>query len=150
MRSSHGRWAFFSTKYLWTQGTRILVIPYVIKFFLFMWVWVLIFSYIFKQILAECNNNTCNIWFIKTTLYSKSCKFHFAQVCFRAKIYRIKKENKKNICRLLWTRLSYQDNAWTIMLTMWTNFTTYASVTIQNVIYIYNINSRNIDGYCRS
>ena len=150
MRSSDGRWTFFSTRYLWTLRTLILAIPYVIKCFLFMWVWVLIFSYIFKQILTECNNNTCNIWFIKTTLYSKSCKFHVAQVCFRVKIYRIKKENKETICRLLWTRLSYQANVWTILLTMWTNCTTYASVTIQNGIYIFNINSHNIDEYCRS
>ena len=117
------------------------------------WFW---FSHIFSNrslyVLdyTECNNNTCNIWFIKTTLYSKSCKFHVAQVCFRVKIYRIKKENKETICRLLWTRLSYPANGWTILPTMWTNCTTYASVTIQNVIYIFNINSRNIDGYSRS
>ena len=106
------------------------------------WFW---FSHIFSnRSLRSVITTLAMFWFgnnvlYQTTFYSKSCKFHFAQVCFRAKIYRIKKENKENICRLLWTGLSYQDNAWTIMLTMWTNFTTYASVTIQNVIYIYKI-----------
>ena len=33
---------------------------------------------------------------------------------------------------------------------MWMYLITYSIVTIQNVIYLFNINFPNIDGYCRS
>jgi len=33
---------------------------------------------------------------------------------------------------------------------LWLYLITYASVTLHNVIYVFNVNSHNIHGYCRS
>ena len=86
----------------------------------------------------------------QTTFYRESSKFRFTEVCLRVKIYRIKKESKENVCLLLDSiqrPLSYKAYALTTVLPMYMSVFTYASVTIQSVIYLFNIYSRHIDGY---
>ena len=71
-------------------------------------------------------------------------------VCLRIKKYGIKQENICGQLGSIQRPQSHQAYTLTTVLPLWLYLITYASVTLHNVIYVFNVNSHNIHGYCRS